>query len=73
MNVSIFVIVIDRFIFYITLGVFHNASKSKLLTLIKKLICSTVLQTVFVLFASQLTAALPFSMRTSSNLRVYKI
>ena len=46
---------------------FHNASKSKLLTLIKKeFICSTVLQTVFVLFASQLTAALPFSMRTSS-------
>ena len=37
MNVSIFVIVIDRFIFYITLGVFHNASKSKLLTLIKKI------------------------------------
>ena len=57
----------DRFIFYTTLWVFHNASKSKLLTLIKKeFICSTVLQTVFVLFASQLTAALPFSMRTSS-------
>ena len=29
--------------------------------------CSTVLQTVFVPFASQLTAALPFSTRTSSN------
>ena len=26
----------DRFIFYITLRVFHNASKSKLLTLIKQ-------------------------------------
>ena len=52
----------DRFIFYITLWVFHNASKSKK----KEFICSAVLQTVFVLFASQLTAALPFSMRTSS-------
>ena len=38
-----------------------------LLTLSKKFICLTVLHTVFVLFASQLTAALPFSMRTSSN------
>ena len=38
-----------------------------LLTLRKKFICLTVLHTVFVLFASQLTAALPFSMRTSSN------
>ena len=37
-----------------------------LLTLRKKIICLTVLHTVFVLFASQLTAALPFSMRTSS-------
>ena len=37
-----------------------------LLTLRKKFICLTVLHTVFVLFASQLTAALPFSMRTSS-------
>ena len=37
-----------------------------LLTLRKKFICSTVLHTVFVLFASQLTAALLFSMRTSS-------
>ena len=60
----------DGFIFYITLWVFHNSNKSKLLrTLIKKkFICSTVLQTVFVLFALQLTAALPFSMRTSSLL-----
>ena len=58
----------DRFIFYNTLWVFHNANKSKLLTLTKKeFICSTVLQTVFVLFASQLTAALPFSMRASSH------
>ena len=32
----------------------------------KEFICSTVLLTVFVLFASQLTAGLPFSMRTSS-------
>ena len=57
----------DQFIFYITLGVFYNANKSKLLTLIKKeFICSTVLQTVFVLFTSQLTTALPFSMTTSS-------
>ena len=49
---------------------FHNASKSRLLTLYineKEFICSTVLQTVFVLFASQLTAALSVSMRTSSN------
>ena len=38
-----------------------------LLTLRKKFICSTVLHTVFIIFASQLTAALPFSMRTSSN------
>ena len=37
-----------------------------LLTLRKKFICSTVLHTVFVLFASQLTAALLFSMRTSN-------
>ena len=58
----------DRFIFYISLWVFHNSNKSKLLTLIKKkFICSTVLHTVFVLFASQLTAALPFSMSTSSQ------
>jgi len=43
--------------------VFHNSNKSiKLLTLIK----TTVVHTVFVLFASQLTAALTFSMRTSS-------
>ena len=53
----------DRFIFCILLWVHHN---SMLLTLRKKFICSTVLHTVFVLFASQLTAALPFSMRTSS-------
>ena len=53
----------DRFIFYITLWVFHNSNKSLNK---KEFICSTVLQTVFVLFASQLTAALPFSMRTSS-------
>ena len=39
-----------------------------LLTLRKKFICSTVLHTVFVLFALQLAAALPFSMRTSSTL-----
>ena len=76
----------DWFIFYITLGVFHNSHKCKLLTLIKKFICSTVVQTVVVLFASQLipcsrerlkglcsqgtqlTAAPPFSMRTSSLL-----
>ena len=37
-----------------------------LLTLRKKFICSTVLHTVFVLYASQLTAALLFPMRTSS-------
>ena len=55
----------DRFIFCILLWVHHN---SMLLTLRKKFICSTVLHTVFVLFASQLTAALPFSVRTSSLL-----
>ena len=44
------------FIFCILLWVYHN---SMLLTLRKKFICSTVLHTVFVLFASQLTAALP--------------
>ena len=38
-----------------------------LLTLKTKFICSTVLHTLFVLFASQLTAALPFSMTTSST------
>ena len=53
----------DRFIFCILLLVHHN---SMLLTLRKKFICLTVLRTVFVLFASQLTAVLPFSMRTSS-------
>ena len=55
----------DRFIFCILLWVHHN---SMLLTLRKKFICSTVLHTVFALFASLLTAALPFSMRTSSLL-----
>ena len=59
----------DGLIFWITPWVFHNSKKSKLLqTLIKKFTCSTVLQTVFVLFALQLTAALRFSMRTSSLL-----
>ena len=52
----------DRFIFCILLWVHHN---SMLLTLRKKFICSTVLHTVFIIFASQLTAALPFSMWTS--------
>ena len=44
-----------------------------LLALRKKFICLTVLHTVFVLFASQLTAALSFSMRTSSFMLVYSI
>ena len=59
----------DRFIFCILLWVHHN---SMLLTLRKKFICLTVLHTVFVLFASQLTAALPFSMRTSSHTSILR-
>ena len=54
----------DRFIFYIWLRVFHNSNKSILLTLIKFMFnCSTYYLGPL---ATQLTAALPFSMRTSS-------
>ena len=50
--------------FFISLLVFHNYNKSKLITLIKFMFnCSTYYHG---LLASQLTAALPFSMRTSS-------
>ena len=59
MNVSIFVIVIGSF--------FILRSECFLMPASLSYICSTVLQTVFVLFASQLTAPLPFSMRTASS------
>ena len=45
---------------------FNISNKCHLVTFIKKFISSTGLHTVFGLFALQLTAALPFSMRTSS-------
>ena len=45
---------------------FNISNKCHLVKLIKKIISSTGLHTVFDLFALQLTAALPFSMRTSS-------
>ena len=45
---------------------FNISNKCHLVKLIKKFISSTGLHTVFGLFALQLTAALPFSMRTSS-------
>ena len=67
LNVSIFVIVIGSF-FIFRSGCFI-IPKSLSYWLIKKFICSTVLHTFFVLFASQLTAALPFSMRTSSHIK----
>ena len=46
---------------------FNISNKCHLVKLIKKFISSTGLHTVFGLFALQLTAALPFSMRTSSK------
>ena len=45
---------------------FNISNKCHLVKLIKKFISSTGLHTVFGLFALQLTAALPYSMRTSS-------
>ena len=65
MNVSIFVIVIGSF-FLLRSECFIMPTSLSYDFNEKEFICLTVLETVFVLFALQLTAALPFSMRTSS-------
>ena len=70
MNGSIFVIVIGSF-FILRSECFITPTSLSYWLNKKEFICSTVRQTVFVLFASQLTAALPFSMRTSSFINVY--